>query len=132
MYLNGMGNVFEDDASIDPAAYDAANSNGWDWLPTMPSAGGGDINWTGAINTALQTWTAKNNADTQLEIAKLQAQQRALPYSTVPGYYGASPVYSRSGLSPFPGAAGSIGGLNYSTLAIVAVLIAGGYFLLKD
>lgn len=131
MYLNG---VFEDDASIDPAAYDPANSGGWDWLPSVqiPSASGDGINWTGAINTALQTWTLKNQADTNLEIAKLQAQQRVLPYSNIPGYYGSPPRYSQPGLSPFPATAGSVGGINYTTWIIIAALIAGGYVLLKD
>lgn len=130
MYMNGMGNIFEDDASLDPAAVSADPINGGSWWPNIPQSA--DINWTGALNTAINAWTAKNQADTQLEIAKMQAQQRALPYSTIPGYYGSSPVYSRSGLSPFPGAAGSIGGLDTTTLLIIAALIAGGYFLLKD
>lgn len=133
MYMRGMNNVY-DDADAESGAVFNNGGGAFDWLPSVvstPSAGG-DINWTGALNTAISAWTAKNNADTQLEIAKMQAQQRALPYSTIPGYYGSSPVYSRSGLSPFPGAAGSIGGLDFTTLAIIGALIAGGYFLLKD
>jgi hypothetical protein len=132
MYVNGLNNVFEDDASMDPAAaaMDPVNGGGGSWWPGIPQSA--DINWTGALNTAINAWTAKNNADTQLEIAKMQQQQRVLPYSNIPGYYGTSSDYSRTGLSPFPGAAGSVGGLNTSTLLIIAALIAGGYFLLKD
>lgn len=135
--LKGMGNSEEDYYAY--LAYgDDAPAPVYPAV-TQPAQTGPGVNfdWTGIIKTAADAWGKITVAQTQADIAKLQAQN---PYARYPYYGSAGGVYSPYGtpLTPtLPGAPGylpwsgaGVGGSG-STILILGAAALAVFFLLR-
>lgn len=119
MYLQGMGDVYNDDEFIiyDDGGYQTGGGNFPVYSPGPVPSGqpGSGTDWAGLLNTAITTWGTVETQQARNEAAKNMPLRYPYGY---PGYPSSSPFPGQPG---YPGIrSGTLFGMSPTTLLLLA------------